>query len=146
MPDTLLLQWLADLAMLVSLFGACFLVSTLLIRWGIPKLKTGPLPESAQAGQLPKSAQAGQLPESSSSAIFDLRSTGFWIGLCETFLIFVLVFASEFGALAIIIGAKEFTRAEKIRENPSYYLLGTLANLCVAILFALVAQRLTVSF
>ncbi len=55
--------------------------------------------------------------------------------------IFILVYKNEFSALAIIIGAKEFVRKEKIQENPSYYLLGTLINLGMAVIFSLVARR-----
>ena len=53
----------------------------------------------------------------------------------------MLVFAGAFNALAIIIGAKQFVRNEQIRLIPSYYLLGTLANLCIAVLFALIAKH-----
>ena len=60
--------------------------------------------------------------------------------MCETLLIFVLVYKDEFSALAIIIGAKEFVRKEKIQQNPSYYLLGTLINLSMAVLFSLIAR------
>ncbi|MEO0982787.1 MAG: hypothetical protein AAFX03_09070 [Pseudomonadota bacterium] len=122
-------------------FLAAFLLSTLVIRGLIPKLQASQTEtKSADAEARLQDLLAGRLPESASNKIFDLRSTGFWIGFCETFLIFVLIFAEAFSALAIIIGAKQFVRNEKIQENPSYYLLGTLANLSIAILFALVAQ------
>ncbi|RMF64355.1 MAG: hypothetical protein D6743_09415 [Calditrichaeota bacterium] len=83
------------------------------------------------------------LPESGAEKkIFDIRSTGFWIGLFETLLVFVFVYEGDYGALAIIIGAKEFVRKQKIEENPSYYLLGTLINVSIALLLALVARNL----
>lgn len=69
---------------------------------------------------------------------------GFWIGFFETILVFVFVYHDEFSALAIIFAAKEFVRKEKIAANPGYYLLGTLANLASAVLFALIT-RWTVS-
>lgn len=69
----------------------------------------------------------------------DFLSVGFWIGFFETLLIFMFVAQHEFGALAIIMAAKEFVRKEKVAENASYYLLGTLINLAVAVLFALMA-------
>ncbi len=122
------------------LFLVSLVLSTLIIRLGIPKLTDGgpqtnsPTPEHPQLYGL-------KLPESSSNAVFDLKSTGFWIGACETFLIFVLVFAGAFNALAIIIGAKQFVRSEKIAQNPAYYLLGTLANLSIAIFFGLIASQ-----
>jgi hypothetical protein len=69
----------------------------------------------------------------------NLRSVGFWIGFFETLLIFMFVSQKEFGALAIVMAAKEFVRKEKMAENVAYYLLGTLVNLSVAVLFALIA-------
>lgn len=128
---------------LFACFGAAFLLSTFIIRRGIPKLQDN-LHETKSASSLADPIdhliEYGRLPESASNAVFDWRSTGVWIGLCEIFLIFIFVFAGAFSALAIIIGAKQFVRNEKIKENPSYYLLGTLANLCIAIFFALVAR------
>ncbi|MEZ5895778.1 MAG: hypothetical protein R3C40_11030 [Parvularculaceae bacterium] len=117
------------LAIALGLLIASFVISTLIIRLGIPRLHTS-------EDETPK-----PLPESVSTKVFDMRATGFWIGFCETFLIFLLVIAGEFSALAIIIGAKEFVRNKAIIDNPSYYLLGTLANLAVAVLFALVAAH-----
>jgi hypothetical protein len=118
-----------DLLKIVILFLLSFVLSTLLIRKGIPQLRSNSSPTEP-------------LPESTSSQLFDVRATGLWIGFCETFLVFVLVYKGEFSALAIIIGAKEFVRKEKIQQNPSYYLLGTLINLSVSVLFALLAKSL----
>jgi hypothetical protein len=118
-----------DIAILAGFFVLSFIVSTLLIRLGVPRL------QSDHAKNQP-------LPESRSRQVFDLRSTGFWIGFFETMLVFVLVVQTEFSALAIIIGAKEFVRKDQIVENPSYYLLGTLVNLSVAVLSVLAARAL----
>jgi hypothetical protein len=118
-----------DIGVLAGFFVLSFVVSTLLIRLGVPRLQSD-------------SAKAKPLPESRSRRAFDLRSTGFWIGFFETLLVFVLVVQSEFSALAIIIGAKEFVRKDQIVENPSYYLLGTLVNLSVAVLSVLAAKAL----
>ena len=124
---------------------AAFVLSTLVIRIGIPKLKTDPVETKsadALADPLADLIEHGRLPESSRAGrIFDWASTGLWIGLTETILIFTLVFAGAFNALAIIVGAKQFVRNEKIRLIPSYYLLGTLANLCIAVLLALIARH-----
>src|SRR5262249_19753224 len=68
------------------------------------------------------------------------RNLGFWIGSFETILVFVFVFHDEFSALAIIFAAKEFVRKEKIVSDPGYYLLGTLANLSIAVLLALITK------
>jgi len=101
----------------------CFLLaivtSTLMIRLGLRRLKT-----SAETG-------VGTRP---------FPSSGFWIGFFETVLVFVFVIEHEYSALAIIIAAKEFVRKEKIAEDPVYYLLGTLCNISIAILFALLAR------
>ncbi len=120
---------LIDFAALIGLLVSSFILSTLMIRIGLPLLRS----DVAGSSEKP-------LPESNSRSIFDVRATGFWIGFCETYLIFVLVLANQMSALAIIIGAKQFVRKEKIDADPSYYLLGTLANLCIAILFALAAR------
>ena len=63
-------------------------------------------------------------------------------GFFETMLVFVLIVQAEFSALAIIIGAKEFVCKDQIVENPSYYLLGTLVNLSVAVLSVLAAKAI----
>jgi hypothetical protein len=118
-----------EIAILAGFFILSFVVSTLLIRLGIPRLQSD-------------SAKNQPLPESRSRRAFDLRSTGFWIGFFETMLVFVLVVQAEFSALAIIIGAKEFVRKDQIVENPSYYLLGTLVNLSVAVLSVLAAKAI----
>src|SRR5690606_5332371 len=64
------------------------------------------------------------------------KGLGFWIGFFEHLIIFVLVMNKEFSALAIIFGAKEFVRKDEIKANPAYYLLGTLINFGIALLFA----------
>lgn len=114
----------SDLAALTGLLFASFILSTIIIRVLLPKLRTD--------------EETTGLPESGGKDddIFNYRATGFWIGFCETYLIFILVLVNQMSALAIIIGAKQFVRKDKIDEDPSYYLLGTLANLCIAILFA----------
>jgi hypothetical protein len=66
--------------------------------------------------------------------------SGFWIGFFETILVFVFVMEREYSGLAIIIAAKEFVRRTEIAKDPVYYLLGTLANIAIAILFALIAR------
>lgn len=123
---------LIDVSILVGMALASHILATLIIRIGIPRLKSGDTP----------AAQDGALPESTKGRVFDMGATGFWIGLCETSLIFILVSAQQFSALAIIIGVKQFVRSDKIQQNPSYYLLGTLFNLTIATLFAIMANEL----
>ncbi|MEO0465337.1 MAG: hypothetical protein AAF216_02245 [Pseudomonadota bacterium] len=126
--------------MVSAIFLTSFILSTLAIRLGIPRLNDGV--ETKSMSREHPDFEGLMLPESASTAVFDIKSTGFWIGFCETFLIFVLVYAGAFNALAIIIGAKQFVRSEKIKENPSYYLLGTLTNLAIAVVAALIASTL----
>jgi hypothetical protein len=114
----------------IALFILSFVASTLIIRLGVGRLTSD-------------SAGGGVLPESKSRHPFDFRSTGFWIGFCETLLTFVLVYHTQFAALAVIVGAKEFVRRDEIQKVPSYYLLGTLVNLSSAVLFALFAKSLS---
>lgn len=116
---------------LCGTFLLSFILTTLLIRRGIPKLD----PEQQNGNTLPESGPG--------TKIFNFKSTGLWIGFCETLLVFAFVYAGEYGAMAIIIGAKQFVRKENIQKNPSYYLLGTLINVSVALIFALIAKALT---
>ena len=111
-------------------FFFSFILTSLLIRWGIPKLDK----EKESHETLPESG--------SRKKYFDFKSTGFWIGFCETLLVFAFVYAGEYGALAIIMGAKGIVRKENIQENPSYYLLGNLINVSVALVFAVTAKTL----
>jgi len=126
-----------DILILVALFIVSFMLATLAIRLGIPSIRSR---QQLAAGQqkvpipLPESAPGGK--------VLDFASNGFWIGFFETFLVFVFVYEREYGALAIIIAAKEFVRRGKIEEAPSYYLLGTFVNLSVAMIFALLARKL----
>ncbi len=122
---------------IISMFIVSFIVSTFLIRWGIPKLKPETKPKDADVA----SESTVPIPQGDSQApIFDYRASGFWIGFFETLLVFTFVCQEQYGALAIIIGAKQIVRKEKIEENPSYYLLGTLVNVSIALLFALIAR------
>ncbi len=110
-------HFLRSSAILTVAFIISFLLSTFIIRFCILKRLT-PGDSSAKGS----------------------KAVGFWIGFCETLLIFLFVTAGQYGALAIIMGAKEFVRKEKIQEDASYYLLGTLVNLTLAILAARVAM------
>jgi hypothetical protein len=106
----------------------CFLlsmaISTLCIRLGLRRIKRT------------KPADAGKEPPRRP------WMTGFLIGLFETILIFVFVIEAEYSALAIIVAAKQYVRKDDIKDDPEYYLLGTMCNLAIAVLFALVARSL----
>jgi hypothetical protein len=108
---------------IVITFLLSLIISTVLIRKGIPKLKKSIVQEPAQKAKL-------------------FRDLGFWIGFFEHIIIFVFVINKEFSALAIIFGAKEFVRKEEIKANPAYYLLGTLINFGVALIMVEIAQEI----
>lgn len=114
-------DFLKDLAIYTVAFLGAFLISTWLIRYFILR----------------------KLSDPSKTVSPKAHIVGFWIGFCETLIIFMLVSANQYGALAIILGAKEFVRKEKIQENASYYLLGTLVNFAVALLAVRLAMALT---
>lgn len=109
---TIYSEFLRDLAIYTVAFLSAFLVGTWIIRYAILRKLADPSKPTDERSQ----------------------QVGFWIGFCETLIIFLLVSANQYGALAIILGAKEFVRKEKIQENASYYLLGTLVNVTVALL------------
>ena len=133
---------MVDALAVMSCFVLSLLSATVLVRKGIPALKASQYGAQSQGGG-GESGPSEILPESGRKrTLFDWTSNGLWIGVCETVLVFVFVFESQYGALAIIMAAKEFVRREKIEKNPAYYLLGTLINLATAILFALLARSL----
>ena len=70
----------------------------------------------------------------------DFRHLGTWIGFCETFLIIIFILAKQYTAIALLFTAKVLVRADKIRERPSYYLLGTLLNFSFAVFFGVLAR------
>lgn len=70
----------------------------------------------------------------------DFHDTGTWIGLCEHVLIVSFVLVHEYTAVGVIFAAKELVRSDKIRERPSYYLLGTLLNVTFALTLGLLAR------
>lgn len=73
----------------------------------------------------------------------DFHDVGTWIGLCEYFLVVSFVLVGEYTAIALIFAAKELVRADKVREQPSYYLLGTLLNISFALLTGILLKLLT---
>ena len=142
-----LLSCLCQAGIFVTFVAFSFVVSTLAIRRGIPALKRRS-EGAARAGESTRREPPQErkpsppaLPDSSpGNPFFDFGAAGFWIGLCETVLIFLFVYLSALGALAIIVAAKEFVRKEQIQEDATYYLLGTLANTTIALLLASVSR------
>lgn len=74
------------------------------------------------------------------SARVNFHEIGTWIGLCEHFLIVTFVLVDQYTAVALVFAAKELVRSDKIREQPSYYLLGSLLSVSFAILFAVLTK------
>jgi len=63
---------------------------------------------------------------------------GLIIGKCENFLTVTLILADQVTGLAVIFAAKSILRAEDMRDNPRYYLGGTMVNLCFSVLMGIV--------
>jgi hypothetical protein len=127
-------DYLWDLGIYTLAFMTAFGMSTWIIKCGI-------VPRAKRAQNGSSHTEVDQSALSSAISEED-KWAGFWIGFCETLVIFLLVSAGEYGALAIILGAKEFVRKEKIQANASYYLLGTMANFAVALLLVRLAMAL----
>jgi len=100
-----------DFLIVAACYAVSLLLATLVIRVGLRRIKP-------------------RVPPSRRPAL------GFWIGAFEAILVFVFVFHAAFSALAIIFAAKEYVRREKAAKDPAYYLLGTLVNVALAVLFA----------
>lgn len=135
---------MTDFAIYAALAVVSFFVSTLLIGWGIPRLRRDDTPASRSGGSDGTKENPGSAAQAvvEKKRVFDWKSPGLWIGLSEVAIVFPLICHSEYGALAILFGAKEYVQRKKIEENAARYLLGTLVNLALAILFALWAKSL----
>jgi hypothetical protein len=69
-----------------------------------------------------------------------LPSRGFWIGFFETVPVLIFVIEREYTAVAILLAAKLLMGKMLIRGRPTHYLVGTLCNFSVAILFGILAR------
>ena len=65
-----------------------------------------------------------------------LRRAGLLLGIFERFIVLTCVLKGEYGALALVFGAKSIARFEdlKKREFSEYYLVGTLSSFSFALL------------
>ncbi len=115
---------------------AAVLVSTLAIRLGIPALKA-----ADRKGRRPVENPL-VLPDSR-GGVFDFSSVGFWIGVFEALMIFLFIFLNAPTGLGVILAAKGLARKEEMHQDPSYYLLGFLINITVALGFAVLALRVS---
>lgn len=71
----------------------------------------------------------------------EVRDTGFVIGKAENALVYVLILAGAYTALALIFAAKSLVRREDITSgDTTYYLAGTMVNFTYSVVFAEVAR------
>ena len=67
----------------------------------------------------------------------EVRDTGFVIGKAENVLVYVLIFAGAYTALALVFAAKSLVRREDITSgDTTYYLAGTMVNFTYSVVFA----------
>ena len=74
----------------------------------------------------------------------NFKNTGFWIGLCEHFLVVTFIFVGQYTALGIIVAARGLLRTEEIKKSEqnkaSYFLIGMLLSISLATFFGLTAK------
>ena len=67
----------------------------------------------------------------------EVKDTGFVIGKAENVLVYVLIFAGAYTALALVFAAKSLVRREDITSgDTTYYLAGTMVNFTYSVVFA----------
>jgi hypothetical protein len=69
-----------------------------------------------------------------------LPSTGFWIGFFETVPTLIFVVEREYTAVALLLAAKLLIGKTLMTGRPTHYVVGTLCNFSVAILFGILAR------
>lgn len=116
---------LTQLTVLVAGYLLTFALSGLVVR-----LVLGPFPGPPKYPGSSEAAGKRRWPD-----------LGVIIGKCENFLTITLILADQVTGLAVIFAAKSILRAEDMRDNPRYYLGGTLVNLCFSILMGIVTCR-----
>lgn len=73
----------------------------------------------------------------------EVKDTGFVIGKAENVLVYVLILAGAYTALAVIFAAKSLVRREDITSgDTTYYLAGTMVNFTYSVAFAQVVAVL----
>lgn len=106
----------------LAVWAAAYLVAT---------LGSGPFVRS-----LLRWAGAGEIPT-------DEVNPGRVIGKLEDVVVVSFVAVGAYTALALVFSAKGIVRAQTGKEQPSYYILGTLANFVWALHVAMAARVLT---
>ena len=59
------------------------------------------------------------------------------LGKCENILTLSFILAGQYTALALVFAGKSIFRAEKAKEQPGYYLGGTVVNFTYSVVFAM---------
>lgn len=76
-------------------------------------------------------------PDYDESIGSEVKDTGFVIGKAENVLVYVLILAGAYTALALIFAAKSLVRREDITSgDTTYYLAGTMVNFTYSVVFA----------
>ena len=76
-------------------------------------------------------------PDYGESIGSEVKDTGFVIGKAENVLVYVLILAGAYTALALIFAAKSLVRREDITSgDTTYYLAGTMVNFTYSVVFA----------
>lgn len=76
-------------------------------------------------------------PDYDESIGSEVKDTGFVIGKAENVLVYVLIFAGAYTALALVFAAKSLVRREDITSgDTTYYLAGTMVNFTYSVVFA----------
>lgn len=76
-------------------------------------------------------------PDYEESIGSEVRDTGFVIGKAENVLVYVLILAGAYTALALVFAAKSLVRREDITSgDTTYYLAGTMVNFTYSVVFA----------
>ena len=71
--------------------------------------------------------------------------TGLIIGICESFIVITLVLANEITGLSVVFAAKTIVRYESIRQDPKYYLAGTMVNFTFSLFMGFLIKYLLFS-
>ena len=74
---------------------------------------------------------AGYRPQVKSG---EIKNGGAMIGIFERYIIFLLLFIGQYGAIGLVLTAKSIARYNKMTEDPQfaeYYLLGTLLSMAL---------------
>lgn len=67
----------------------------------------------------------------------EVKDTGFVIGKAENVLVYVLIFAGAYTAMALVFAAKSLVRREDITSgDTTYHLAGTMVNFTSSVVFA----------